>query len=149
MLRALDEPHVLWHENCYLKIKKGCLTKQLRATIAFDAVAGEMTGRLLDALPGGSSVVVYGALSNEKCRELDPVGLLFGNKRVEPFYLGAWLKRKSFPATLRIVRKSQALIADGTLRTNIARRIPLSGLREGLIDYVRHLSEGKAVLLLR
>jgi hypothetical protein len=47
------------------------------------------------------------------------------------------------------VRRSQALIAEGTLRTNVARRIPLSGLRDGLIDYVRHLSEGKAVLLLR
>jgi NADPH:quinone reductase-like Zn-dependent oxidoreductase len=149
MLRASSEPYVLDSSAAGHHQALRSLAKELRASIAFDAVAGETTGRLLDALPGGATVVVYGALSNEKCRELDPIGLIFHNKRVEAFYLGQWLKGKSFLAALRIVRKSQALIAGGTLRTNVARRIPLSGLREGLTDYVRNLSEGKAILLLK
>jgi len=149
ILREQNEPHVLDSSAAGYDEALRSLAHELRATIAFDAVAGEMTGRLLDALPAGGSAVVYGALSNEKCRELDPIGLIFAGKRVEAFYLGEWIKRKSFVSTLRIVRRSQALIAAGTLRTSVARRIPLSGLREGLLNYVRNLSEGKAILLLR
>lgn len=37
--------------------------KKLGATIAFDAVCGEMTGRLVTAMPRHSTVHVYGALS--------------------------------------------------------------------------------------
>lgn len=37
--------------------------KELGATIAFDAVCGELTGRLVTAMPRGSTVHVYGALS--------------------------------------------------------------------------------------
>jgi len=40
-------------------------------------------------------------------------------------------------------------VLRATLRTHVVRRIPLADLRAGLGDYVCHLSEGKAVLLLR
>jgi NADPH:quinone reductase-like Zn-dependent oxidoreductase len=149
ILRAMDERHVLDSTAPGFIDELLELAKELRATIAFDAVAGAMTGTLLDALPEPGAVVVYGALSSEKCRELDPIKLIFEHKRLEAFYLGDWLLRKSFPAMIRIVRKSQALIRDGSLRTHIARRIPLADVRAGLTDYVRHLSEGKAILLLR
>jgi NADPH:quinone reductase-like Zn-dependent oxidoreductase len=148
-LHAMDERHVLDSSAPGFGERLDELARMLRATIAFDAVAGEMTGTLLDALPGRATVVVYGALSNEKCRELDPIQLIFESKRVEAFYLGDWLFRMSFPAMMRTVRKSQALIRAGTLRTHIARRIPLADARSGLTDYVRHLSEGKAILLMR
>jgi len=149
ILHAMDERHVLNSSSSGFLDELRDLTEELQATIAFDAVAGEMTGTLLDALPRPGAVVVYGALSSEMCRELDPIKLIFEGKRVEGFYLGHWLSRKSFPTMLRLVRKSQRLIRDGTLRTNVVRRIPLADLRAGLSDYVCHLSEGKAVLLLR
>jgi NADPH:quinone reductase-like Zn-dependent oxidoreductase len=145
----MNERHVLDSSSSGFVEKLRALTEELRATIAFDAVAGEMTGTLLDALPRPGAVVVYGALSSERCRELDPIKLIFEGKRVEGFYLGHWLSRKSFPSMLRLVRQSQALILDGTLRTNIVRRIPLADVRAGLTDYLRHLSDGKAVLVLR
>lgn len=149
ILHAMDERHVLDSSKPGFVDELSKLAGELRATIALDAVAGEMTGTLLDVLPEGAVVVVYGALSNEKCREVDPIKLIFENKRVDAFYLGEWLRRMSFPSTFRTVRRSQALIRDGTLRTHIARRIPLDHVSAGLADYVRHLSEGKAILLLR
>jgi NADPH:quinone reductase-like Zn-dependent oxidoreductase len=149
ILHAMDERHVLDSSKPGFVDELGKLAGELRATIAFDAVAGELTGKLLDVMPGKAAVVVYGALSNEKCRDLDPIKLIFENKRVDAFYLGEWLRRKSFPARLRTVSRCQALIRDGALRTHIARRIPLADVSAGLTDYVRHLTEGKAILLLR
>jgi NADPH:quinone reductase-like Zn-dependent oxidoreductase len=149
ILRSMGERHVLDSSAPAFGDRLRDVTGNLRATIAFDAVAGAMTGLLLEALPEQSTVVVYGALSREKCGEIDPISLIFRNKRVEAFYLGEWLLRKSLPARLRLLRAGQASILDGTLRTEIARRIPLSELHAGLTDYVRHLSEGKALLVLR
>jgi NADPH:quinone reductase-like Zn-dependent oxidoreductase len=122
---------------------------ELRATIAFDAVAGSMTGLILDALPQNSTVVVYGALSSEKCSDVDAISMIFQGKRVEAFYLGGWLLRKSLLPRMRLIRKGQSLISKGILRTRVARRIPLDDLHAGLIDYTRHLSEGKGLLMLR
>ena len=50
--------------------------KDLHATLALDAVAGEMPGRLLQAMPKGSKVVVYGALS-EQGVTVSPERLIF------------------------------------------------------------------------
>ncbi len=148
ILREMGEAHVLDSSVSGFENELRALARRLGATMAFDAVAGEMTGKLVDCLPAGSTVVVYGALSAEKCGAIDPIALIFARKRIEAFYLGDWLLRKSLPGRMRTVRRGQTLIADGTLRTKIARRIPLDDLHEGLTEYVHHLSEGKAILLL-
>jgi NADPH:quinone reductase-like Zn-dependent oxidoreductase len=149
ILKGMGESHVLDSSVAGFEDALRDAVRRLGVTIAFDAVAGEMTGTLVDVLPKRSTVVVYGALSLEKCGGVDPIQLIFSDKRVEGFYLGDWLIRKSLPARFRTVRKGQALVADGTLRTHVARRIRLDDLREGLTDYVRKLSEGKAIILLR
>jgi NADPH:quinone reductase-like Zn-dependent oxidoreductase len=148
-LQSMGEQYVFDSSTPDFVAKLTDAARTLRATIAFDAVAGAMTGLLLDALPQHSTVVVYGALSAEKCRELDPISIIFRDKRVEPFYVSDWMMSRSFPGMLRIVRMGQSLMLDGTLGTNIARRIPLTDLHDGLTDYVRHFREETAQILLR
>jgi NADPH:quinone reductase-like Zn-dependent oxidoreductase len=148
-LRSVGEPHVLDSSQPGFCDELAELAARTQATIAFDAVAGEMTGILVGALPAGSTVVVYGALSEQACGGLDPIQLIFADKRVEAFYLGHWLQAKSLPGMMRLVRRGQSMMADGTLSSTIARRIPLNDLHAGLAAYVRDLSAGKALLLLR
>jgi NADPH:quinone reductase-like Zn-dependent oxidoreductase len=45
-------------------------SQRLNATIAFDAIAGAQTGELLNAMPRGAHVLVYGALSLALCRSM-------------------------------------------------------------------------------
>ena len=40
----------------------------LGATILFDAVAGELTGKIMKAMPNKSKAYVYGALSMAPCQ---------------------------------------------------------------------------------
>lgn len=120
--------------------------RDLGATIAFDAVAGAMTGRLLRAMPGRGIVVVYGALSGDPCSAIDPMDLVFRDGSVRGFYLGEWVRRRGFPGAIRAVRRSQRLIAEGVLRTEIAMRIPLEEVGPGLAAYLSRRSEGKALL---
>ena len=42
----------------------------LSATVYFDAIAGEITGKILEVMPNGSTVYVYGGLSMQSCSNL-------------------------------------------------------------------------------
>jgi NADPH:quinone reductase len=121
------------------------LCHKLGATIGFDAVAGEMTARVLRAQPRGSRMLVYGALSLE-ASQVDPTSLIFEEKRVEGFWLTAWLRRKSILRQLRISRQVQRLLT-GDLRTEIQARLPLEEAARGLEQYAANMTGGKILLM--
>ena len=77
-----------------------------------------------------------------------PTREFFEDKRVDGFYLGDWLMGKSLIKRMRIINRGQAGIKKGTLESTVARRIPLDNLHDGLLEYTKHLSDGKAVLIL-
>src|SRR5262249_2690207 len=61
------------------------LCHKMKATIGFDAVAGEMSERVAKAQPRGSRLIVYGALSLAPV-QADPESLIFEGKRIEGFW---------------------------------------------------------------
>jgi NADPH:quinone reductase-like Zn-dependent oxidoreductase len=67
------------------------LVKELGATCAFDAVAGDMTGHLLDVMPIKGSVYLYGALAG-KAGNINPSDLIYRKKQLKSFYLTSWIK---------------------------------------------------------
>jgi NADPH2:quinone reductase len=121
------------------------LCRQVGATLAFDAVAGEMTGRILRAMPSGSRVLVYGALSLQAC-QIDPSSLIFEGKRVEGFWLSAWLRQRSLIRQLQLARQVQRLLA-GELKTEVQARLPLEEVARGLALYNNDMTAGKILLL--
>ncbi|NTV42299.1 MAG: zinc-binding dehydrogenase [Syntrophobacteraceae bacterium] len=120
--------------------------QRLKATIALDAVAGPAAGRLLKAMPAGSELVVYGMLSNEPCGGIDPHDLIFEGKRVTGFWLTPWLMNMGFLGRMHLVGKVQRLIADGVLDSTVHRRLRLDEVQEGLLEYSRRMSSGKALI---
>ena len=67
------------------------LCKQLGATVLLDAVAGNETAKLMNAMPDESLAIVYGQLSQEKKSEarvsFDPDGLVFRKQQVRGYWL--------------------------------------------------------------
>jgi NADPH:quinone reductase-like Zn-dependent oxidoreductase len=121
--------------------------QQVNATAAFEAVAGDMTGTLLNAMPRGSCVYVYGALSEEPCGNIDPIDLIFRNKTVTGFYLGEWLRRRGAFGVLRRANRLQRMLIDGLIETKVQRQIRLDEVGEGLQQYVESMTEGKVLIL--
>jgi NADPH:quinone reductase len=146
LLRSLGAEYVLNSEAAEFDDRLRDLCARLGAMAAFDAVAGEMTGRLLSAMPPRSVVLVYGALSGENCCGINPVELLFHDKRVQGFYLTEWLKRRGAIRTLMATSRIQRMIVSGRLKTEIARRMKLAEVRDGLLDYCRNMTAGKAII---
>jgi len=64
--------------------------KELGATCAFDAVAGDMSGHLLDVLPKKGELYIYGRLGGN-ASGINPVNLIYREKQLKGFYLTSWL----------------------------------------------------------
>jgi NADPH2:quinone reductase len=125
------------------RLKEVC--KRLGATVAFDAVAGKLTGRVLQAMPADSECVVYGGLSMEGCL-LDPRSLIFERKRVRGFWLSDWMRRTSALKKFSASRSVQKHLKD-ELRTEIRARLPLEQAAEGVRLYERDMTGGKILFV--
>jgi NADPH2:quinone reductase len=145
LLQAEGAEHVLDSstEDFDERLKELC--GRLRATVAFDAVAGELTGRLLSAMPGGSTAVVYGALSMRGA-VVDPRSLIFERKRVRGFWLVDWMRRTSALKKFLAAQGVQKLLKD-ELRTEVRARLPLEQAVEGIRDYAREMTGGKVIFI--
>jgi len=119
-------------------------SKKLGASIAYDAVGGEMTGSLARSLPPGSRIVVYGGLSGEECR-FHPGALIFMNQKVEGFWLSTWLGEQKPWSLLRTSGKVQDLIGE-ELRSEVQSRHTLSEVGQALEEYANNMSGGKVLI---
>ncbi len=119
--------------------------QELRATLFLDAVAGEFTGQLLEAAPEGSTVVLYGALSSAALTA-DPRTILFGDRRVEGFYLPTWLRGKGLLGLARISGRAQRLLGR-ELSTHVRERVSLEEAPAAVEGYRHAMGSGKVLLV--
>lgn len=113
-------------------------------TLAFDAVAGPLTGQLLEALPFQGKVTVFGGLSNQPA-QASPGKLIFDNKIVDGFWLGPWMAKKNIMQIMLLWRRAQKLIPT-ELKSEIRGRYPFHKAKEAIMDYRSQMTGGKILL---
>ncbi len=121
------------------------LTHELKATLALDPISGSHTQQILEALPYGGTVIVYGNLSaSDQGPSLRP--LLLENKKLHGFYLGNWMKDKGLLKTVRnLIRVRQLLKND--LKITIQNRFPLDKVQLAIDTYLNNMTGGKVLLI--
>ncbi|HVF57387.1 MAG TPA: zinc-binding dehydrogenase [Pyrinomonadaceae bacterium] len=144
LLRSEGAQHVLDSSAPDFDERLCSLCDELGATVAFDPVAGEMTGRLLRAVGKGGRVVVFGALSFEGCL-IDPRSLMEG-KTAEGFWLSEWMRSQNILNIILTARKVQKLLGD-ELKTEVRARLPLEKAVEGLRQYEKEMTGGKILFV--
>lgn len=81
-LKALGISHVLITTDPSFDATFAGLIHQLHCTLCLDAVGGKTSSKLLNLMPEGSKLVLYGNLENQPFLEhLDGCDLTFGNKK--------------------------------------------------------------------
>lgn len=145
LLRSLGAEHVLNSSDSGFDDELRKLCHKLKATISFEPVAGEMSGRVLRAQPPRSRMLVYGGLSLKPV-EIEPGSLIFEGKHVEGFWLSAWLRNRNLLTQLRVARQVQEMLA-GDLKTEICARLPLEKAAEGLAQYSKDMTAGKVLIV--
>ncbi|MBC18818.1 MAG: zinc-binding dehydrogenase [Planctomycetaceae bacterium] len=147
LLQSIGATHVLNSSDDDFVERLGAIAAELQATTAFEAIGGEMTGTLFNVLPEGSTVFVYGALSEAACDNIDPIELIFRGKTVTGFYLGVWLKERGSLDVLRAASRAQKMLIDGRIETKVQRTVSLEESVDGLRQYVDHMTDGKLLIM--
>lgn len=145
LLRSLGAEYVLsTHQNDFNEqLRQVC--HRLQVSLALDAVAGEMTDRLLQAMPRQAQVIVYGALSNSAC-QIHPGRLIFKKQQISGFWLSDWLPQAGLLKLLYGGWQIQNLLGD-ELRTKVKARFHLQEATQGLDMYVSEMTSGKVLLI--
>jgi len=146
-LRSLGAPVVLDSTSNDFEARLRGECQRLDATIAFDAVAGPMSRILMSAMPRNSTIQIYGGLSGQEISGMDPRAFIFENKRLEGFWLSRWVGKAGFLQLVRLTNRAQALVADGTLGTEVHRRVRLEEVPEALVNYQKRMTEGKVLIV--
>ena len=147
LLKSMGAAHVLNSSDDNFVDRLAAIAAELQATTAFEAIGGEMTGTLFNVLPEGSTVFVYGALSEAACDNIDPIELIFRGKTVTGFYLGAWLRERGSLDVLRAASRAQKMLIDGRIETKVQRTVSLEEAVDGLRQYVNHMTDGKLLMM--
>ena len=147
MLKSLGAEWVLnsASENFEEQLRQVC--QRLHATICFDAVSGEMTGKVLNAMPNRSDMIVYGVLSYAPAGGIDGRELIFGQKRVRSFWLTPWIRNAGIFKIYKAFGHIQKRIADGSFATQVSRKLSLEDVPSGLLEYQRQMTSGKMLII--
>ena len=117
---------------------------KLHVTIAFDAVSGDMTFNLIEALPVSSEVMVYGGLSEQPCKT-HPGKLIFEKKKLSGFWASEWINQQNIVNLLMTFNKIQKYISSGN-HTTIHKRVSLENAVDGISTYLEKMTLGKVLI---
>lgn len=145
-------PHVLASGATLALVDGPDLAARVRAQapgpirLALDAVAGEASGRLFDALADGGTLIVYGLLASDRVN-LPAAGVVFRDVHVRGFS-----RLRAFAAMSRERREAitdelVSLLEAGVLQTQVEARYPLGEVKAALAHHERPGRTGKVLLV--
>jgi len=136
---VLDSSSVTFKDDlCALSLK-------LNASLAFDAVGGEMTQHLLTSLPYGGHVIVYGNLSGEQPLA-DHRSLVTGKKDMSGFYLVNWLREHGMINTLSCIIEARRMLSK-EITIPVQAKFPLENAQQAVDTYMANMTAGKVLLI--
>lgn len=138
--------YVLVNTNYDFTEQLSNLAQKLNATVAYDAIGGNLSGLMYNAMPEDSELVVYGGLSNKAITDIDVMEVIFKNKIISGFNLMDWkdeLETKEFE---KISEKLQDKFISGTYSSKIKSTSSLDDIVAGLRGYISDMSSGKLLL---
>lgn len=112
-LRAIGAEHVVVTAEADWEEQLRALVKQLKVRLAFECVAGEMSGKIVSLLPPKSTTYIYGRLSGGTVDGIVATDLIYFEKKVRGWLLPLWLRRGSLLRQWWRVRAVTKLVNSG------------------------------------
>ncbi len=125
-LEALGAADVLVTEGNDLAARIAALFEAHAPRILLDAVGGQISADLFFAMPARARWISYGRLSAEPPKLTHMAQFIFQQKRIEGFWLAAWLRDTAPDRIAAVVAEVQARFAEGRWHTDITASVPLS-----------------------
>jgi NADPH2:quinone reductase len=143
-LKNQGAKHVLNSSSKNFSDELSTVFSKLDVTLAYDAIAGQMAFDLMEALPIGGEVMVYGGLS-EQPASAHPGMLIFQKKKLSGFWLSEWITHQPILKMLFTFNKIQKYLSEKH-QTTIHKRVSLENAVEGISLYLEKMSAGKVLV---
>ncbi len=143
-LRELGATHVISSAEPGWSDSLGRAAREVKASVAFEAVAGDLTGQVAAAMPHGSTLVVYGGLASAPC-SIDPRELIFRGIHVQGFWLADWFRTAGLPAVLEGGVAVQRRIRQ-EFATSVRDKVGFDRFIAATREYEARMSDGKTLL---
>jgi NADPH:quinone reductase-like Zn-dependent oxidoreductase len=117
----------------------------LGVTLAYDAIAGDMPGILMEALPIGGKVRIYGGLSDAECK-INPLSIIFKKKAIDGFYLLYWINNQNI---FNKISSANTILKniDSQFYSKIHKKVSPENFSEGLHTYLSEMTKGKILIM--
>ena len=107
---------------------------KLRPTACLECIAGQTTGEMLRFMNFGSTLILYGLLSEKPAGGIYTVEFLGKNQTIESFLLTYYLARKSPAEYKKFIARAEVLYEDD-FSTVIQKRFGLHQIKEAIEFY--------------
>lgn len=124
------------------------IAKKEQATVTFDALGGDHTGKILKLLPEGSTVYVYDVLAGRYLNGIDVNELLFKGKTLKSYSLTKYIFNSLNEEERAAFYKEFHSKLSGPLKTKIQKIFPLEKYEEAIALFNEKSSEGKILFSL-
>jgi NADPH2:quinone reductase len=146
LLKGLGSQYVLDSSVPEFLEQLSSLSAELNATILFDSVCSRQLEQIIEVLPSGSSVIIYGNLSGEEQININPRSLIDNDITLSGFYLGARSKENGLVKNMQnLMAVSKLMSTDLTIK--IQNRFPLNKAQEAVDTYLGNMTAGKVILV--
>jgi NADPH:quinone reductase-like Zn-dependent oxidoreductase len=125
----------------------GRISHEMGATILFDSVCNIQLEKMIDVLPYGSSVIIYGNLSGEEHIMINPRSLIDKNIKISGFYLGNRAKENGLLKNMMNLREVTRLMSSD-MKIRIGGKYQLERGQEAVEAYLSDMSAGKVLLVM-
>ncbi|CAD8077935.1 unnamed protein product [Paramecium primaurelia] len=119
-----------------------------QASIYFDAVGGEQSGQILNIMPKGSILMMYGTLESWQIGGIQANNLLQEKKSIQGFFLNIWLKEQNKLELMVTLKKLKNFIKT-SLKTKIAKEFSLDQFQQAIDYYKSHMTDGKTLIFIK
>jgi len=143
-LKRLGRQHVLSSTEPDFPAKFRNWCREQNARLMFDAVGGETVNQLLDEMPAGSTIMLYGNLSKQPVAFMPPQ-LVRENKQIVGFFLGHHIHEQGMLKTVMNLRKVNKLLKKG-LETKVQGMFPLEEVQKAVELYEGNMGQGKVLI---
>jgi NADPH:quinone reductase len=147
ILKSSGSEHVLNSSDTSFIDDLGRLSHELSATLLFDSTCSHLLGKMIGALPSGSSVVIYGNLSGEENILINPRSLIDNDIKISGFFLGSRSKKNGMLKNILNLREVSQLMST-EMKIKIQGRFPIEKAQEAVDTYLYDMSAGKVLLIM-
>jgi mitochondrial enoyl-[acyl-carrier protein] reductase / trans-2-enoyl-CoA reductase len=128
-----------------LALRVAAATGDAAIGLGFDAVGGTSSGRLVDCLSRGGTLVNYGAMSGEPA-QVNPLAMIFKNITLRGFWLVAWFGASTPERQKDVFSEILALISEGRLAVPVDQVFALEDLDQAVARASQGGRNGKVLL---